>query len=337
MNFSQLPTDIIDRIFLQLTIDELDRLLLLLSSNKDNEIWQRLIAAKYSSTIITNLLKEQLETLEEPNLHNKIEYSTILSTLEFELLLSTLAQLFNCKTSYSKITFILNSNGGREPVHKSFRQLSKLIKDGSLWCAKSPNSIYLYLEPIPYMAMIEEYLELQNLNTIFFNFLLRHYRELEQTKILNINSGIFFNDSQRIDFDHLQHFRFSKLILTNLKLSNEDELNIPETVIELDISNNKFDDLLKVKLPSSLRRLKVSDNRLRSLPSLPPNLETINVANNRLNNSIFGMIPQSALYLDLSYNPITLLDQRVVNRLKTLNVEGCNLTNYLPDELLNTA
>ena len=109
-------------------MDEIDNLLLLFDYEIKNEIWRRLRAARYSTIIVCNMLKHQLRNLKEPDLNNILDYSTILSTLEFE---SLFMETNNKETLVPRrIYYILDSQGEREPIHKSIRKLSKIMKGG---------------------------------------------------------------------------------------------------------------------------------------------------------------------------------------------------------------
>lgn len=327
MEFWLLPTDILDNVFLRLTVEEIDNLLLLFDHEIKNEIWRRLRAARYATVIVCNLLKHQLSNLQEPELYDILDYSTILSTLEFESLFMNTGNRVNEKLVPRRIYYILDSQGEREPIHKSIRKLCKIIKGGLCGLCEVPSKMYLFLDPLPQMTLIEEYLDLQKLNTIFINFILSHNSELRRMVTLHVSSGIFFSDSQRINFDYLLNFNITELVLTHLQLSAVDELVISRTIRKLNLSNNRFKSTANIQFPQRLKSLDLSHNALTSISGLSPEIESCNLSFNHLDNSIFGGLPESVKSLDLSYNKVTMLDAGALSHLDYLNIEGCNITN----------
>lgn len=325
MEFWLLPTDILDNVFLRLTIDEIDHLLSLFDSGTKSEIWRRLHAARYSTIVVCNLLNHQLLNVREPNLGNILDYSTILSTVEFESLFSN-----NKEISPRRIYYILDSQGEREPIHKSIRKLCKFIKGGSGGLCEVSSNIYLFLDPLPQMTLIEEYLDLQKLNTIFINFILNHFTELRRMVTLHISSGIFFSDSQRINFDYLPKFNFTELSLTHLQLSEVDILVIPSTIRKLNLANNRFRNTANIRFPQRLKILDLSHNALTSISGLNPELVFCNLSFNHLDNSIFRNLPSGVRSLDLSYNKVTMLDAGALSHLDCLNIKGCNISTTIP-------
>lgn len=324
MEFWLLPTDILDNVFLRLTVDEIDNLLLLFDYETNNEIWRRLRAARYSTIIVCNMLKHQLLNLKEPDLNNILDYSTILSTLEFESL------FMETKNKGAlvprRLYYILDSQGEREPIHKSIRKLCKIIKGGLCGLCEVSSKMYLFLEPLPQMTLIEEYLDLQKLNTIFINFILGHFTELRRMVTLHVSSGIFFNDSQRINFDYLSNLNVTELVLTHLQLSDIDELVIPRTTRKLNLSNNRLRSTENIQFPQNLKILDLSHNALASISGLNLELETCDLSFNHLDNSIFRNLPTSVKSLDLSYNKVTMLDAGALSHLDYLNIKGCNIS-----------
>ena len=285
-------------------MDEIDNLLLLFDYEIKNEIWRRLRAARYSTIIVCNMLKHQLRNLKEPDLNNILDYSTILSTLEFE---SLFMETNNKETLVPRrIYYILDSQGEREPIHKSIRKLCKIIKGGLCGLCEVSSKMYLFLDPLPQMTLIEEYLDLQKLNTIFINFILGHFTELRRMVTLHVSSGIFFNDSQRINFDYLSNLNVSELVLTHLQLSDIDELVIPWTTRKL--------------------ILDLSHNALTAISGLSPELETCDLSFNHLDNSIFRNLPTCVKSLNLSYNKVTMLDAGALSHLDYLNIKGCDIS-----------
>lgn len=328
MPFELLPTDVIDDVFRRLKVDELEKLIGVFQDQQGSEILARLQAAKYACVIVCNLLVDQLLLLPEPRLHAVIPYSSILSTFEFEERACEIARVYNTTDTTKCVYYILDSTGERIPMHRSMRHWSKLVKQGLCELANVMSHLYFFLEPIAHLTLMEEFLNLQAMNTTFFNFVFRHYHELRQSKTLYINSGIFFNDSQRINFEHLVQFNLTDITLTNMRIGPADEITFPRSVLRLNLSNNRLEDTDNLKLPQQLQVLDISHNALKLVNRLPPALQELRLQFNRLPNSVFDSVPQSVTVLDLSYNQVSSIKEQTLRHLLRLKLTGCPILEH---------
>ena len=132
-----------------------------------------------------------------------------------------------------------------------------------------------------------------------------------------------------IQFNHLININLSNCNLNTLPI-------IPDSVIYLDISHNKFNSFNH--FPKQLISLNCSFNPLTSLIGCPPNLQhTLYCDNNQL-NSLTGCPPNLQHTLYCSYNQLTSLTGCPPNLQHTLDCYNNQLTSLIgcPPNLQHT-
>lgn len=126
----------------------------------------------------------------------------------------------------------------------------------------------------------------------------------------------------RVDFT-LPH-NLTSLSLVNCKIKSLSHVIFPKKLIRLDVKGNHLKKIPD-NLPEGLLHLDVSYNNIIQLRNIPPNLQSINCKNNRI-EKIPKVFPDSLRYIKLQNNRISILPKNIHNGLKLLEIQNNSIT-----------
>lgn len=98
--------------------------------------------------------------------------------------------------------------------------------------------------------------------------------------------------------------------------------NLPPNLIELCAAENKIEQINY--LPFNLEYLDVNNNLIQVIKELPLSLKTLNLSRNKLTNESIQCIIR-AVKIDLSYNYLNIIPNKINNSIKILNISNNQL------------
>nr|XP_033805904.1 toll-like receptor 7 [Geotrypetes seraphini] len=165
------------------------------------------------------------------------------------------------------------------------------------------------------------------------------FEELKHLEVLDLSSNKYYFLAEGVT--HMLNFTKNLPALKKLMMNSNEISTCTNTVMEsqtlrtLEFKGNRLDILWKdgdtrylgvFKKLINLRTLDISDNSLGFIPpdvfeGMPPNLEDLNLSNNKLNSFNWGKLPllTHLKILDLSYNTLHTVPRELSNCTTTLH------------------
>lgn len=308
MSLLDFPVEILTQVFENLESDTLKHVyrFLLQEPSVPNAFLDLLLDIYHSRVIITNKWMLRLQTLPRAvRIRSLDELSTwthySISELD-HIVMDLMSSKYN---SNKKVIFAMGiEEKERTPlqiIHKfedAFKKLDKLSE-----LTQHIKGFYFYMP----QTHISQY-EVTSLYVKVYRVLRRFQffaQNLEEIKL----HGSWYMKSETLEnevFDFTNFRSLKKFHMNSCCLMKLSQLKLPDTVVDLDLSDNLMASFDNFQLPPKLRRLDLSSNRLAGNFNLrlPITLTSLNLSKNDL--MLGSKLPKSLKYLDLSHNSLAM-------------------------------